>query len=650
MIDRWNRDEAEALEDPVQGCAYGSRLLGQDENLVLHGGGNTSVEAPWQDITGREIPALWVKASGWDLATMPPEGLTPLDLERLGELADLEELSDPQMMAELAAAQFDPGRAAASVESLVHAVIPHRVVLHTHADVIVGLTNSPQGEKRVQDTFGDRVVVVPYTMSGFELSKAVRDHWTTDAHEGTIGLVLLKHGLFTFGATAEEAYRRHVELINTAEAVFGEIEAPGGPAVADVDPVRLSRLRSEVAEAAGRPMILTRTTTPAVSTFLARSDWQTLATAGPLTPDHVIRIKPRAMVGTDVAGFASWYRSYFEDNQHVARTPVEMLDPAPRLILDEELGMVTVGETIKDADIARDIATHLLRQAPQTEDLGGYEGLGPEHLFEIEYWDLEQAKLKRGPAPEDFTGEVALVTGAASGIGRGCVAALRNRGAAVIGLDLEESVTDAGADYLGLICDVTDPAAVRAAIGSGIERFGGIDMSVFSAGMFGGSARIAEMDMTTWSKVLSVNTDAIVSGLSILHPHLALAPDGGRVVVIGSKNVPAPGPGAGAYSASKAAVTQAARVAAMEWAGDGIRVNVVHPDGVFDTALWTDELLAERADKYGMTVDEYKRRNLLSTEITSATVGEVVAELCGPRFRATTGAQIPIDGGNERVI
>jgi NAD(P)-dependent dehydrogenase (short-subunit alcohol dehydrogenase family) len=317
-------------------------------------------------------------------------------------------------------------------------------------------------------------------------------------------------------------------------------------------------------------------------------------------------------------------------------------------VLDPELGMLSVGRRAQDADIAADIYAHTIAIIERAEVLGGYRALSPNELFDIEYWELEQAKLRRTGAPAEFTGEVALVTGAASGIGRACADALRARGASVIGLDL--TPTTSRVDYLGLQVDVTDPAAVQVAIDRGVHRFGGVDMVVASAGVFPGDTRIAELDPTSWRHTMSVNVDAIATLFTQLHPLLRLAPRGGRVVVVGSKNVPAPGPGAAAYSASKAAVTQLARVAAVEWAADNIRVNMVHPDAVFDTGLWTADVLSQRARHYGLSIAEYRRRNLLGTEITSAAVGRLVAEMCSNTFACTTGAQVPIDGGNERVI
>jgi NAD(P)-dependent dehydrogenase (short-subunit alcohol dehydrogenase family) len=379
--------------------------------------------------------------------------------------------------------------------------------------------------------------------------------------------------------------------------------------------------------------------------FVSRPDLADVATRGPATPDHVIRTKRVPLIGRDIEAYRRDYEQYFQDNATAEKI---MLDPLPRVILDPELGMLTIGQRAKDADIARDIYHHTIRIIENAERIGTYQALAAKDLFDMEYWELEQAKLKLAGAPAEFTGEIALVTGAASGIGKACAQALRAKGASVIGLDL--TPTESATDYLGRQADVTDPAAVAEAIEQGVERFGGIDMVVPSAGVFPASTPIAQLDAKTWRRAFAVNTDAIAELFTQVHPYLKLAPNGGRVVVIASKNVPAPGPGAAAYSASKAAVAQLARVAALEWAPDGIRVNMVHPDAVFDTGIWTPEVLAQRAAHYGLSVAEYKRRNLLRTEVTSAAVGEIVAAMCSRTFAFSTGLQIPVDGGSDRVI
>lgn len=655
MTDLWDDEAAPPATDPLAECVHGSRLIGADPSMVLHGGGNSSVKTPFEDITGAAVEALWVKGSGWDMATIEKGGFTPLPLERLHRLLDLESLTDTEMMRELSAARLDPAAPQPSVESLLHALIPHRAVLHSHADAIVTLTNLADGTERVREVLGESVMIVPYVMPGFDLARAVRDAWPGQG-DGSTGMVLMNHGLFTYGDTTRQALHSHTDLI--ARAVrWLDGHAPRRPAEGDplgpVDPLVLARVRADVSAAAGRPMISARHSSAEVARFVGRADLESLASRGPLTPDHVIRTKRVPMVGRDVAAYAEQYRHYYQRNLHRARGETTMLDPAPRVVVDPEIGMLAIGATAPAAAVASDIYHHTMPVLIRSEDhLGGYEALPEGDLFEVEYWELEQAKLRRSGSPPELTGMAALVTGAASGIGRACARELMKRGAAVTGLDLSPSVAGAfdSPAWLGVECDVTDPGAQAAAITEAVERFGGVDIVVVCAGVFTGTGPISDLDRSAWRKTMAVNVDAAADLLSGVHPYLRISPAGGRVVVVSTRNVPAPGPGAAAYSASKAALTQLARVAALEWASDGVRVNVVNPDAVFDTGIWNDALLAARAAHYGMDVESYKRRNLLGRAVTSDHVAQVVAELAGDRFAATTGAQIPVDGGNERVI
>lgn len=324
----------------------------------------------------------------------------------------------------------------------------------------------------------------------------------------------------------------------------------------------------------------------------------------------------------------------------------------PRIVLDDELGMLSFGRTAKEARIAEDIYSHTLDTIELAQGQGGYVALPAGDIFDLEYWVLEQLKLQRAGKPRPLEGQVAVVTGAASGIGRACAEELMAAGAAVAGWDVAPGTAEIFADaaWLGLTVDVTDEEQVRQALARTVERFGGVDIVVVSAGIFPRSQDIADLTADQWRKTMAVNVDAVATLFSAVHPLLRLAPAGGRVAVVASKNVPAPGKGAAAYSTSKAALTQLCRVAALEWAQDGIRVNVVHPDAVFDTGLWTPELLASRAEHYGMSVEDYKRRNLLRTEVTSADVARGVRALVDDTFARTTGAQIAIDGGSERTV
>ncbi|MEU4567746.1 bifunctional aldolase/short-chain dehydrogenase [Micromonospora sp. NPDC023956] len=655
MLNRWSAADAPDRSDPVASLVYASRLLGADTGLVLHGGGNTSVKTTVTDLTGEPVEVLHVKGSGSDLATMDASGFTALRLARLRALLRLERLRDTEMMNELRCARLDATAPDPSVESLLHALLPHPAVLHSHADALLTLTNQPEGRRLVEEVYGDSVVVVPYVMPGFDLARVCAELFPTRSHPGTVGMVLLNHGLFTFGADAEEAYHRHIELVGRAEERLAHrsapprAAAPAGPRPADR--VRLARLRREISTVAGAPMVLSRYDDPTVRAFVERPDLAAVASRGPVTPDHVLRTKRVPLVGADVAGYAEEYHRYVAEHRERARAALTVLDPAPRVVLDPDLGLLTAGRRAADARMAQDIYRHTIDVIEAAEAIGGYRALPAGDIFDVEYWELEQAKLRRGGPMPEFAGEVAVVTGAASGIGRACAEALQARGACVVALDRDPSVTETGGvARLGLQVDVTDRAAVDAALDSAVERFGGVDIVVAAAGIFPASQEIAGLEPEAWQRTMAVNAESVAHLFSRTHPLLALAPRGGRVVVVASRNALAPGPGAVSYSASKAAVVQVARVAALEWASDGIRVNVVHPDAVFDTGLWTPEVLEARARHYGLSVAEYKRRNLLGTEITSARVADLTAALCGETFAATTGAQIPVDGGNERVI
>jgi NAD(P)-dependent dehydrogenase (short-subunit alcohol dehydrogenase family) len=329
-----------------------------------------------------------------------------------------------------------------------------------------------------------------------------------------------------------------------------------------------------------------------------------------------------------------------------------MLDAAPRVILDQDFGLCAVGKNMMEIGIIADLYEHTMQCILKAEIIGGWKALPASDIFDLEYWDLEQAKLKKSGSSPEFQGEVVLITGAASGIGKACVESFLARGCAVVGIDLDISIesTSSSDNYLGLVCDVTDENALKCKLEEGVRYFGGIDMMVLNAGIFPGGKIVSELTTDEWRKVFSVNLDANLTLLREVYPMLKLSPNKGRVVIIGSKNVPAPGPGAAAYSASKAALNQLMRVLAIEWGNDGIRLNTLHPNAVFDTGIWTDGVLEARAKHYNLSVDEYKKNNLLGVEVYSKDVSELAAEMCGVLFSKTTGAQIPVDGGNERVI
>ena len=657
MQNLWRDAEAERFQGELGKRVYTSRLLGQDKSLVLHGGGNTSVKLGERNCLGEDETILYVKGSGWDLEFIEPAGFAPVRLDHVLKLATLERLSDPDMVSELVTHMTRATAPAPSVETILHGCMPFRFVDHTHADAVLAITNTPGGEARIRELYGDAVIVIPYLMPGFDLAQAVAREYKRRATPRTIGMVLMKHGVFSFGDTARESYDRMIDLVDRAERYLDgrrawKVMAEPAPGPLAIDGIALAELRRRVCGAAGVPLVMRVRLTPQTIAFARHPDMARLSQQGPATPDHVIRTKRVPMIGEDVDGFVAAYREYFARHEPRAKARKVMLDPAPRLVIDPRFGLSSFGRTAKDARIAEELYEHTIDVILRAEALERYEALPAQDIFDVEYWDLEQNKLRKGGTPPPFSGEVAWVTGAASGIGKAAVDSLLARGAAVVGLDVNPTVESLHRrdDYLGLRCDVSDDAAIAAALERTAQAFGGLDLLVLNAGIFAAGRSIKDLPQDEWRKVMSINLDANLALLRACHPFLKRAPRGGRVIVIGSKNVPAPGPGAAAYSASKAALTQLARIAALEWGADGIRINTLHPNAVFDTGIWTEEVLAERAKRYGMTVEQYKTNNVLRTEVTSRDVAELAAEMCGPLFAKTTGAQVPVDGGNERVI
>ena len=657
MKNRW--DDAEAsqyLDDPLQLRAYTSRLIGQDEDLVLHGGGNTSVKAMTKNFFGDEEEVLYVKGSGWDLGDIQPAGFAPVRLETLRRMSQLDSLSDIDMVAQQRAAMLDPNAPNPSVEAILHAIIPFKYVDHTHADAVVTVSNTADGEQRIREIYGDRVLIIPYVMPGFVLSKKVMELSRDVDWQQLEGMVLMNHGIFSFADDAKTSYERMLKLVGEANNYLENKSATHVAATSertDTDLIALAQIRQAVSAVAGKPCIVRLSQSDEAVGFSRIDNVADIATRGPLTPDHVIRTKRiPVIIGndpvSDVDHYQNDYQSYFDANTN---GQLACLDKAPCWAVWPGQGILSFAASNKEAAIIDDICRHTVRCIQWAEALGGWQALPAKEIFEVEYWDLEQAKLRKSGAAKILQGKIALVTGAASGIGKACVESLLQQGCSVIAFDINPAVQDSfpSNDVLSIECDVLDELAVSNRIQQGIKRFGGLDILVSNAGMFPASRTIAEMSDQDWQASMDLNLNSHQRLLTSCIPFLRHGIDP-AVVVIGSKNVPAPGPGASAYSVAKAGLNQLVRIAAMELAADGIRVNTVHPDAVFDTAIWTDEVLQKRAAHYGLSVDEYKTKNLLRTEITSRDVAELVSAMAGPLFAKTTGAQVPIDGGNDRVI
>jgi len=656
MQSLWDDKTAEPFANEALAMrVYTSRLLGQNPSLVLHGGGNTSVKASGMNLFGETEELLYVKGSGWDLATIEAAGFAPVRMKVLKQMAALDQLSDTDMVNLQRSAMTDPAAPNPSVEAILHALIPFAYVDHTHADAVVTISNTENGAARIRELYGERVLIVPYVMPGFMLAKTIAELTRDTDWSALDGIILLHHGVFTFADNAKASYENMIKLVSMAEQYL-ETHAPIG--VSDntrenEDLLKLALLRRAVSKARGKPVITCLCNDNDAIAFSRLPDIESISTRGPLTPDHVIRTKRTAMiVGDDadacVRQYTADYQRYFDSNNNSSLT---CLDAAPRWAVWPGHGTLSFDTTQKGAAIISDIIRHTRAAITKAEALGGWQALPEKDIFELEYWELEQAKLKKGGASPMFSGKIALVTGAASGIGQACVRSLLSHGAVVCAIDINPAIVGLfnNSGVIETVCDVTDTDAMKTAVDDTVRHFGGLDIVISNAGLFPVSERIEQMSEQTWEKSMTVNLTSHQQLLTLCIPYLKEGIDP-AIVIMASKNVPAPGPGASAYSVAKAGLTQLARVAALELGEHGIRINALHPNAVFDTAIWTDEVLEKRARNYGLTIEEYKTNNILKVEVTSRDVAELACQLAGPVYAKTTGAQIPIDGGNDRVI
>lgn len=656
MKSKWDTRIAEKIKNLLDLRVYSSRLLGSDPTLVLHGGGNTSVKVIEKDAWGKTIELAYIKGSGWDLGNIERAGFSPVKLDELCGMLQFEELSDSKMVKLLRASMVDPYAPTPSVEAILHGLIPFRFVDHTHADAVVTITNTKKGLQLIKEIYGDEVIVIPYVMPGFILAKEI-DKLTKNLDWHSIkGMILMNHGVFTFSDDAKKSYENMIRLVSKAEAFLKKKKAftiHGRQKTTALKPVRIAKIRREISAKAGFPM-LARCKTDSISTiFTYGKRLNTYSQQGPLTPDHVIRTKriPAIIENFSPQGidqFSKAYTNYFDN--HASRG-LNCLDPAPRWAVLPGSGVMCFGKSVKEVSIVDDISKHTMLSILRAEKLGGWKALSEKDIFEMEYWELEQAKLKSKNAYPEFEGKVALVTGAASGIGKACVEKLVSKGAVVCAIDISRDIETcfSSNSVLGVHCDVTNQEKVKQAVENTIFTFGGLDLLVSNAGSFPPSLSIKDMNTEIWKHSLNCNLTSHQNLLSLAIPYLEEGVEP-AVVLVGSKNVPAPGPGASAYSCAKAALAQLGRVAALELGYAGIRLNIVHPNAVYDTNLWNKNILKKRAESYGLSIKSYKKNNVLNTEITSSDVAELVCTMLGKAFSKTTGSQVPIDGGNERII
>lgn len=675
---QWNEDEAAQAQSTLDQVLYASHLLGANRALANFGGGNTSAKGTATDHAGRQVSAMWVKGSGSDLATMEARHFTPLRLDEILPLLERHEMSDEDMVAYLARCQLDPAAPRSSIETLLHAFIPAAHVHHTHPDAINTLACARDGRALIAECFGEAAAWIEYIRPGFTLAKQVGEAVRADSSLRLV--VLAKHGLVVWGDTAQEAYERTVtvcseaaEFVNRRSEGFHRFGGAAGDARLDGDARAkavqqvLPALRGAVSR--GRAKVLLTDLSAEVCELVDSRDGAQLATVGAACPDHLVHTKRLPMwvaydpqreaveqlrdrITEGAAAYRAQYEAYF---QRHAGAGDKMGDPDPRVVLIQNVGMVTVGQTPKAARISRDLYHRAIQVMAGAGSVSQFVSLTEGESFAIEYWPLELYKLSLAPPPGELQGKVALITGAAGGIGRAVMEALTAAGACVVGFDIDrEGAADAVDGYgdagLAVGGDVTSESAVAHAFDEAVRVFGGVDIVVSNAGI-ASSAPIAETTLAEWERNHSILGTGYFLVAREAFRVMQEQGRGGAIVFVASKNSLVAGPNASAYSSAKAAELHLARCLAEEGGPAGIRVNTVNPDAVLQgSRIWASSWRTERADAYGLAPEQleehYRKRTTLGVNVLPEDVASAVLHFASPeRSGKTTGNLLNVDGG-----
>jgi rhamnulose-1-phosphate aldolase/alcohol dehydrogenase len=656
---------SEVPEDTLDQLVLASHLLGANRAVSNFGGGNTSAKGVATDHTGREVNVMWVKGSGSDLATMGPEHFTGLKLDEVLPLMERDEMSDEDMVAHLARCQLDPRMPRASIETLLHAFVDAPHVHHTHPDGINVLAGTVDGEALVRECFGDEAAWIPDIRPGFTLSKQVA---TAVRENPRLKLVVLaKHGLIVWGDTAEEAYRRTIEVINRAVAFVnertGDAERFGGRRIDAAGSLQglLPAIRGAVSSE--RSKLLTVDTSDRVMQFVCSEQAPRLVTVGAPCPDHLVHTKRLPLwvsredarperIAELAEAYRAGYRAYWEQ---FADSSTPQGDPDPRIVLVEGMGMIAAGATTKASKVSRDLYHRAIEVMAGAEALGEFVSLDAGESFAIEYWPLELYKLAQAPPPGELQGKVALVTGAAGGIGRAIVDELAGAGACVVAFDLDgdgaaDAVSSLDDRGLAVAGDVTSEEAVAEAFAAAVAQFGGIDILVSNAGI-ASSASIEETTLAEWNRNHSILGTGYFLVAREAFRVLKAQDTGGSIIFVASKNALVAGKNAAAYSSAKAAELHLARCLAEEGGPVGIRVNTVNPDAVLQgSKIWGSSWRQERADAYNLDPDDldehYRKRTTLGVNIFPEDIAQAVMHFASDaRSGKSTGNLLNVDGG-----
>jgi rhamnose utilization protein RhaD (predicted bifunctional aldolase and dehydrogenase)/NAD(P)-dependent dehydrogenase (short-subunit alcohol dehydrogenase family) len=659
MVERY---AADGINEDIALRVYTSRLIGLDPTLVLHGGGNTSVKTRVDDDLGEPIDVLCVKGSGWDLADIEPEGLPAVRLSSLGALRERDSLSDEDMVNAQRIRLLDAGAPNPSVETLLHAFLPHKFIDHSHANAILSIVDQAEAEKICLEIYGERLAVVPFVMPGFELSKLAAQ--VQEAHPEAEGLLLLQHGLFTYGDSAKVSYERHIRAVDEAEQyIAGRGTSVAVPRLPDVKYTTFAPMLRGLLGQGERAYVLCLRTSERIRAFVDREELASWSQRGVVTPDHIIRTKRVPMLleldadlesaNTDdrrlqiqlrLDEYRDAYRSYVKEQVDGRGLDVTPLDPDPRIVLVPGLGIIAVGGSPGAARIAADIYEHTINTITDAEAVGSFQALPNADLFDMEYWSLEQAKLGKAK-PLALAGRVVLITGAAGGIGEAVAVAFSRAGASLYLVDRDAEGVSRVADGLGAahqVLDVTDAQAVTDCVERIVAMHGGIDGVVSNAGT-APQADIDTCDPEILRASLEVNLLSHQWVAQAVTARLREQGTGGFLLFNASKAAFNPGKGFGPYAVAKAALVALTKQYALECGADGIRANAVNADRI-RTGLLDAEDVSRRAEARGLSADEYYRSNLLGTEVTAADVAEAFLNLA--LARSTTGCIVTVDGGN----
>lgn len=653
MQSRWSEPER---KDSLGLRIYSSRLLGADKDLVLHGGGNTSVKVREKDHTGRTVEVLRIKGSGSDLSVITEKGFTGLRMADLLSAGNTDSMDDTTMVDFLSKSKLDPREPSPSVESFLHAFLPYRFVDHTHADSIIALTNTDLTDEDLRRSLGN-VVVLPYVPPGFKLAKALLTR--IEEIKKADGVVLRKHGLFTYSDSAEESYKMHIDIVSRAEKVAADrihgslfTEKYGRLEVAEDE--FLPKLRGIVSGSVKK--ILEVNTNDAALEIACSAEAEELCTYGPATPDMLIRTKHDFLYIPDPGDIAICMSDYVEKYrrehaQYAAAYP--MHDPYPAVMVVRGFGIITQSLNKKEAGIIMDEALHSMTVNAKCRRIGKHEFISREEAYAMEYWPLQEAKLRKYVSKK-LQGTVTIVTGAAAGIGLEAFRTLAMNGSHVIALDIDPSVLAAGdallretgTENLSIQADLSDEHQIKEVIGRMIREFGGVDQVFNNAGILR-TAPLDAIETEDMDAMYRVNARGTFLLTREAFRTMKIQGIGGNFVFNITKNLTNPGVEMAMYGSTKAFAAQLSRYVAKEGGKYRIRSNIINPDKIFrGSKIWEGGVIEARAKAKGQTVEQYKTQNLLGIEVLpSHVVGVLMALIDESAFGATTDAMIPVDGG-----